>query len=764
MSDYGHIPAELRELRQWVIWRLEERNGKRTKVPYRVTSSTEKASTADPATWASYDLAVLAATTGRDIDGIGFVFTADDPYVGVDLDGCIEPGEPFTPTNWRDGALDVVRQLGARGYREHSPSGRGTHFIVRGSLNGNRNRTSEVPWGGGLEVYDRGRFFTVTGDVTGQVNAEIVDAQDWIDWLEAEFLPPPPKEAPRESHAREDGAATDAQVLHRAMSAKSGEAFSVLWNGGVDGHGSESEADLALCGMLSFWTGPDPDRIDALFRKSGLMRNKWEREDYAGRTITKALDGRTEFYDWSKANGSRGSGTAPKEPPAPAVPAPPTADILEAVGVFINRFVVLPSRASYLALALFVLHTWAFKAAHATPYFVIESPEKQSGKTRVLEVLQLICRNPAKAASVTAAALFQTISSGQPTLLIDEADAIFGGGGDRNEELRGILNAGNVPGSPVIRGGRDGTPIPSETFAPKVIAGIATGKLPDTIRDRAIVVPIDRKLRTQRVERLRRHRLTGELDRLRAQLQAWAEANLEHLHGYDLPEPLEAISDRLEEAWEPLLAIADLAGGEYPARARAAVEDLAEDGEDDATTSYLLLMRLHAVFRFRAANFSREICDELNRDENLPFGSWNDDKGIRPSELARQLKRYRARPRTIRLGNERAKGYAREQLESAWRAYGADFPVTPVTTPGNTGDSGGSSAVTNAECHGYENDRNPREHWDVTGGTAKSAPEAPESESEGRWRPHRPKCSCATPGLPDEDGRCSRCYGELEDR
>jgi hypothetical protein len=276
----------------------------------------------------------------------------------------------------------------------------------------------------------------------------------------------------------------------------------------------------------------------------------------------------------------------------PSRPAPQTSVLLIAVEKLVRRFVILPSDAGYFTAALFVLHTWAFTAAHATPYLVVESPEKQSGKSRLLEVLELVCRNALKVASITAAALFQSVTGHHPTLLIDEADAIFAGNTERNEDLRAVLNAGNAPGSKVIRGGKDGLPVSYDVYCPKVIARIATGRLPDTVRDRAIVMPIDRKLRSERVERLRRHRLDDELETLRDQLCAWAEEHQDHLYTYELPGPLEKINDRLEEAWEPLLAIADLAGGDLPDRARAAAQQLAGEGDDDALASHALLIAL----------------------------------------------------------------------------------------------------------------------------------------------------------------------------
>ncbi len=401
-----------------------------------------------------------------------------------------------------------------------------------------------------------------------------------------------------------------------------------------------------------------------------------------------------------------------------------TAGLLVAVERLVRRFVVLPTPASYLTVALFVLHTWAFDAAHATPYLVVESPEKQSGKTRLLEVLELICRNSHQVASITAAALFQTVAYGTPTLLIDEADAIFAANSDRNEDLRGVLNAGNAAGSKVIRGGKDGKPVAYGVFCPKVIAGIATGRLPDTIRDRAIVLPIDRKLKSQPVERLRRRRLHADVERLRDDLQRWAQQHVEQLECYELPGSLERISDRAEEAWEPLLAIADLAGGEYPALARAAAEDLSgleQDGE--ATTSHTLLVALRDVFGDQDKMFSRDIIASLNGNDELPFGAWNDGTGIRGLELGRLLKRYRIRPSKIRIGETILQGYLREQFKTAWEHYGRDLPVTPGTTPASTGDAGFSDPEHNAECSGSRNGEIAREYWDVPGVTAENHPD-----------------------------------------
>jgi hypothetical protein len=365
-----------------------------------------------------------------------------------------------------------------------------------------------------------------------------------------------------------------------------------------------------------------------------------------------------------------------------------TQQLLRALDSFIRRFVILGSDAAYPALSLFVLHTWAFDAAHATPYVVLESPEKRSGKSRLLDVLKLVCRNAIKAGSISAAGIYQSVCTGHPTMLIDEADAIFGRSGDWNESLRGVLNAGNLPGSPVIRGGKDGSPISYDIFGPKVMAGIATGKLPDTIRDRAIVVPMDRKLKAEYVERFVHHRLEDEIVTLRRQLEEWGKRQEDALLCYD-PEPFEKVNDRLEEAWEPLLAIADLAGGEYPEKARrAAVELAAGDGDQDQGVSHTLLLALRDLFRNEEKLRSASIVRALNLDQSLPFSEWNGGKGISPIELANLLKRYRIRPRDIRLGEKIVKGYRREQFKRSWERYGNDPAATGATSQRSSGVSG----------------------------------------------------------------------------
>jgi putative DNA primase/helicase len=273
---------KMKELDQWVCWRSEERGGRRTKVPYSPASGS-RARCDDPATWGTFSETRDAVREGH-YDGLGFVFTAEDPFCGVDLDGCVDP-ETGEVESW---AMEVVEELGS--YTEFSPSGTGLHVIVRAVLPEGGNRR------GGIELYERGRFFTVTGRRLSGTSHLIEERQQQISTLHARLFPPREKEQPVKDAAAANGL-TDDEILRRAMGAANGGKFARLWTGDRSGYASDSEADLALCSMLAFWTGPDEERISSLVAKSGLAREKWNREDYRRRTIVRALEGMTSFYE-----------------------------------------------------------------------------------------------------------------------------------------------------------------------------------------------------------------------------------------------------------------------------------------------------------------------------------------------------------------------------------------------------------------------------------------------------------------------------------
>jgi len=268
------IPAELRALPQWVPWRVEIRKGKPTKVPLNPHTG-KRASSTDAATWGTYRQALATL----DADGIGFVFSADDPYVGVDMDNCLSATGALHPAAWQ-----IVHDL--NGYVEFSPSGRGIHIIARGRIARGRH-TLKTPWNSELALYQSGRFFTMTGDGRG----EIREAQDELTALIAYYFPEPDERQPVARPAAVCG--DDAAVVEWLLAEPRRAA---LWRGDTSDHGGDhSAADLALCAHLAFKVGADPARIDGLVRRSGLMRPKWDlpRGDstYGGITIQKAIRG-----------------------------------------------------------------------------------------------------------------------------------------------------------------------------------------------------------------------------------------------------------------------------------------------------------------------------------------------------------------------------------------------------------------------------------------------------------------------------------------
>ena len=213
--SFAMIPAELKERDQWVVWRLEDREGKPTKVPYRGYHTVAKASSVDPGTWTSFERAVAAAEE-EGIGGIGYVFATDDPFVGIDLDSLDAE------------AAAIILALDS--YTEHSISGRGAHVIVRGHLNGHpRNRK------GPLEVYDAGRYFIVTGDHLTGTPLTIEQRQSELERVLAQFLPA--QEGRGQALALSPGPVPldDRELIDKASSARNGADFKTLYEGGVGG-------------------------------------------------------------------------------------------------------------------------------------------------------------------------------------------------------------------------------------------------------------------------------------------------------------------------------------------------------------------------------------------------------------------------------------------------------------------------------------------------------------------------------------------------
>ncbi len=284
-SKYALIPDDMKQAKRWVCWKYQIRDGKKTKVPH--TPGKGEAKSTDSSTWRSYEEVCHAA---QFYDGIGFVL--GDGWLGIDWDNVRDPktGE------WLPGIEEEIRGVGS--YAEISPSGTGAHVVCFGQKPGDRCKTTGEPH----EIYDSGRYFTVTGDHIVGSPAEVREPVRGT--VEAIYtkIGTSKDQKPEEERSRPVSTPhvpsvdlTDEEVVEKAQNAKNGAKFSALWNGNIGGYGSHSEADQALCNLLVFYT-QDPSQIERLVRHSGLYREKWDRPDYVAATITTALQGVTETW------------------------------------------------------------------------------------------------------------------------------------------------------------------------------------------------------------------------------------------------------------------------------------------------------------------------------------------------------------------------------------------------------------------------------------------------------------------------------------
>lgn len=286
----ANFPKELLGLDQWVCWRIEVRDDKPTKVPYSVNGY--RAASDKPTTWASFETACKAYLNGN-YNGVGFMFSEHDPYVGIDFDKCIDDSGNVDPAKW-----DLIYGLGS--YTERSQSGTGVHIIAKGTLPPGGRKSSKQQ----IEIYDRLRFFVVTGDVLPDYHPSVEDRQAEIEHFHKTIFPAKEQTA-QTAYTNGNGQipTNDQALLDRMFASRNGADIQALWLGNKSAYnGDESAADLALCNHLAFWTGNDADRMDRLFRQSRLYRaHKWDRnartgEKYGEGTISRAIAATQETY------------------------------------------------------------------------------------------------------------------------------------------------------------------------------------------------------------------------------------------------------------------------------------------------------------------------------------------------------------------------------------------------------------------------------------------------------------------------------------
>lgn len=347
------------------------------------------------------------------------------------------------------------------------------------------------------------------------------------------------------------------------------------------------------------------------------------------------------------------------------------AALLDEVEAFMRRFVAFPSQHAAVAAVLWVAHAHLLDVFDSTPRLGYLSPEPGSGKTRALEITELLVPNPMLAVSASTAALFRAVAdlAGRPTILFDEIDTVFGPKAKENEELRGLLNAGHRRSGVSYRCVGDGANqkvVAFPSYAALAMGGL--GSLPDTILTRSVIIRMRRRAPGETVEPYRQRIHEPEGHALRKRLAEWAELVKPEITGV-YPEMPEGVNDRPADVWEPLLTVADAAGAAWPERARAAcVELVATATPDSVSLGVRLLTDVRDVFEDRDKLFTAELLARLHALDNAP---WAELKGKPLNEygLGRFLRDYEITSKTIRIGEHKAKGYERADFTDAWSRY-----------------------------------------------------------------------------------------------
>lgn len=367
------------------------------------------------------------------------------------------------------------------------------------------------------------------------------------------------------------------------------------------------------------------------------------------------------------------------------------AELLSWVEEFCRTYIAYPSEHAAVAHTLWIAHTHAMDAWDSTPRIAFLSPEPGSGKSRALEISELLVPNPVEAINATSAYLFRRISdeSGLPTILFDEIDCVFGPKAKgENEEIRAVLNAGHRRGAHAGRCVVRGKEVQTEElpcYAAVAVAGL--GWLPDSLLTRSVIIRMRRRAPTERVEPFRRRKSLVKGQFLSRKLAEWCQENLDKL-SESRPDLPDGIADRNADVWEALIAIADCAGLDWPKRARVAAVALVADSKDGVQSlGVRLLADMKTVFSDALQLSTRDILDRLCALEESP---WSDLKGM-PMDarrLSHFLKDYGVKPTTIRIGETTPKGYTAAALHDAWIRYvpvapiGAATPATSDTTQG----------------------------------------------------------------------------------
>jgi hypothetical protein len=359
--------------------------------------------------------------------------------------------------------------------------------------------------------------------------------------------------------------------------------------------------------------------------------------------------------------------------------------LLSELCAYFRRFAFLPSGADVI-FSLWIIHSYCFKKFGTTPYLNLCSPMPRCGKTLCLELLESVCNRPLQTSNASTAAVFRSIEKFSPSLLFDEVDQLFKGTGDEKTDLIGVLNSGFRAGGSCLRCvGDNQEPTNFSTYSPKILCGI--GSLPGTLADRSIIVQLCRKPKDVKLERFSRIRVANYAAEIKRKITRWVadrESEIENFNCHDLP----FLNDRQSDGWLVLRAIADTAGGDWLSRCeRAAYLVAGESGEENVRLKLLALIK--AAFADLNDRISSEnLCEFLSSDETSPFQEWKNGKPISPAGLARLLISFKIKPRILRAGENRVRGYFREDFAEVFNIYLPDplFSCERVNKTDNRND------------------------------------------------------------------------------
>lgn len=375
-------------------------------------------------------------------------------------------------------------------------------------------------------------------------------------------------------------------------------------------------------------------------------------------------------------------------------------EVLDRVEAFLSRLVAFPSEHERVAVVLWAAHTHALDAFESTPRLAVLSPGPGSGKTRLQEVLALLVPRAMFTVNASTAYLFRRLVDPEtrPTILLDEADTIFGPRAAReHEDLRGFINTGHRRGAIYGRcETRGNTIVPKDYHAFAAVSLSGLDDLPDTVMSRAVVIRMRRRAPGERIEPFRARTHNPEGEPLRADLASWADEVDDALHL--VPDMPDEITDRPADVWEPLLAVADAAGGSWPECARVAAVALVAataGNRDSGSLGVRLLADLRDIFGDRDRMSTEEVLRALNGLEDAPWSGMRLDRSLDARGLSSRLRKYDVRPTTLRIDDRTPKGYTAASLHDAWarylapRASGAadPEPATPPPVPQNTATS-----------------------------------------------------------------------------